>query len=89
MFVFKSTYEALESRHLKLTVDYELLLAKWTALVREINKKGGREFLDNARIGVPELTKADIRTLVKLCHPDKHGNCPQASEITAKLLRLR
>jgi hypothetical protein len=35
------------------------------------------------------FSESEIQTLIRLCHPDKHGNSPAANEITAKLLRIR
>jgi hypothetical protein len=36
-----------------------------------------------------QFTQEEIRTMIKLCHPDKHGGNTSANAITAKLLRLR
>ncbi len=35
------------------------------------------------------FTPADIKTLISLCHPDKHGGSKAANEITAKLIQMR
>jgi hypothetical protein len=35
------------------------------------------------------FSESEIQTLIRLCHPDKHGNSPAANEMTAKLLSLR
>lgn len=35
------------------------------------------------------FTKDEIRTLIQLCHPDKHGGKESAVTITQKLLKLR
>ena len=36
-----------------------------------------------------QFTQTEIRLMIRLCHPDKHGNNRDANEITSKLLRLR
>lgn len=35
------------------------------------------------------LTKAQINSAIRLCHPDKHNNSKAANELTAALLELR
>jgi len=35
------------------------------------------------------LTQERIRTLIRLCHPDKHGGSEAANEITTWLLTMR
>jgi len=39
--------------------------------------------------GGQQLSAEDIKRLLMLCHPDKHGGKPMATEMTAKLLQLR
>lgn len=36
-----------------------------------------------------QFSSGEIRNLIKLCHPDKHGGSVLAKDITAKLLGLR
>lgn len=35
------------------------------------------------------LSPGDLKRLISLCHPDKHGGKPMAVEMTQKLLSLR
>lgn len=61
-------------------------------LVEQINKKGGERFLYHAVL--PEqvqlqFNQAEIRTLISLCHPDKHDGKQSATVITQKLLDMR
>jgi len=66
------------------------LTEKWDNLVDKINEKGGREFLDNALLGPPQqFNGKEIKQLLSLCHPDKHGGKDLAKNITQKLLLLR
>lgn len=70
---------------------YDNLLLEFNKLVSIINEKGGQEFLDNATIGPKgiDLTQDDLKTLIQLCHPDRHDGKKSAVEITKKLLLLR
>lgn len=36
----------------------------------------------------PQFSRADLKALVSLCHPDKHGGKPRANDITVKILAL-
>lgn len=36
-----------------------------------------------------QFSKEDIKRLITLCHPDKHGGKEMAKEMTQKLIRLR
>lgn len=35
------------------------------------------------------FTQEEIRAMIRLCHPDKHGNKQIAVDITAKLIKMR
>jgi hypothetical protein len=69
-------------------------VGEWNSLVREINKRGGREFLEGRTatqsppVG-PKFSADEITELIKLCHPDKHGNSAEANAMTRRLLALR
>lgn len=69
--------EELQPKYYALKVEHAALLTQWNALVEEINRKGGRSFLNgrasNAEADPLKLAKGDIKTLLSLCHPDKHG----------------
>lgn len=69
---------------------YTSLLKEFNTLVDVINKKGGKQFLDHGVIAPPaQFTEDEIRTLIQLCHPDKHNGKESAVNITKKLLALR
>lgn len=58
---------------------YSKLIDEYNDLVEEINRKGGREFLNHAKIpGKSQqntnLTQSQLKTLLILVHPDKHGS---------------
>lgn len=91
MFVTRSNYEKLNRELLQwksafiterterneITVEYNELMTRFNAL------KG----LDNK--SSLQLEEADIKRLITLCHPDKHGGKQSAVEITQKLLSMR
>lgn len=104
MFVLKSKYEELNTRHLSTlrelgkaqtrirAIELELIgiRIKWAGLVNRINAKGGEAFLEKAQIGgSQQFSQDDIKKLIMLCHPDKHGNSPTATALTAQLIKLR
>lgn len=64
---------------------------EWNKLVRRINALGGEEFLNRGQARVENSTfgKDDIRRLLQLCHPDKHGGSELAQRMTAKLLEAK
>lgn len=100
MFVRQSTYNkalkkinelqlalSINSSQLDYTVDaFHSLQARWNALVGRINEKGGEGFLEGESA---QLTQAEIRQLLQLCHPDKHDGKQLAVDMTHRLLQLR
>lgn len=70
---------------------YEQLLKEYNDLVRRINDKGGETFLKHGSVGAKglDLTQDDLKIIIQLCHPDRHGGKESAVEITKKLLLLR
>lgn len=102
MFILKSTHDrvvmGLQSELLEkvrrlsvLTDTYDSLLERWNKLVGQINSKGGEQFLEYGQVstGSPQLSDDEIKKLLSLCHPDKHGGKPLADEMTKRLLELR
>lgn len=68
----------LRSTYLQLMRDYfELELKMLQILLRE--KKPAK----------PIFNEKELKQLVALCHPDKHGGSKVAEEMTRKLLALR
>lgn len=76
---------------------YSSLINEWNALVRRINALGGEDFLREAergkRAAPPDdpksFSREELTKLVALCHPDRHGGCKKAEEMTKKLLEMR
>lgn len=92
---WRRKYEALDHKNDELIDRYNALLAQWNALVGKINAKGGESFLNGAPAPPPvkttklQFTQEEVMTMVRLCHPDKHGGDRAANDITARLLDLR
>lgn len=84
------TYKQIAHR---ATREHRKLLSEWNELVRKINDKGGVEFLREGTIippaGKRTLTDTDIKSLLLLVHPDKHGGKEAAVRMTQRLLAMR
>ena len=91
MFVLRSTHNSLRADREALVMAYRSLQRDWNELVQRVNALGGEEFLQSgeARLSHAALTDEDIKRLLMLCHPDKHGGKKMAEEMTQKLLALR
>ena len=79
-------------KYARLLKSYTQLLTSYNRLVETINSKGGDKFLNNAVMPdkvQAQLSAEDVKRLIQLCHPDKHGGKPAAVEMTRKLLALR
>jgi hypothetical protein len=73
---------------LHLKGKYEALIKDWNSLVRRINANGGESILSGSKPS-DQLSSDDIKKLLMLIHPDKHGGKPMAQEMTAKILQIR
>lgn len=98
MIVRQSSYDALERQHYALVrahnsliERYNNLIDEWNGLVRQINERGGQAFLDGQMPSQQntQFSEAELRTLLSLCHPDKHGGKESATRITQKLIAMR
>jgi hypothetical protein len=45
--------------------------------------------MSNAKAAAPQFTQEQIRTLITLCHPDKHDGKESAKTMTQQLLQMR
>ncbi len=96
-FMFRHTgyelkYHTLYLKYLDLLLEHKELTNKWNELVSLINSKGGQDFLNGRKPSMStqsqsQFTQEDIKKLINLCHPDKHGGKNMASEMTAKLIK--
>jgi hypothetical protein len=98
MFVRKSKYEEVKEEldtektaKLRLTIEYHRLIDKYNDLVRWINRCGGIKGIEQgiASSSSNQFTTDEIKTLIRLCHPDKHNGSDSANRITTKLLKMR
>ena len=64
---------------------YNALKTEHNALVTRINRLGGESFLQRES----SFTESELRQLLRLVHPDKHGGKKSAVRLTQKILTLR
>lgn len=65
---------------------------EWNKIADAVNAKGGWTFIERGVLpekAASAFTQDEIRTLIRLCHPDKHAGSESAGRITQKLLQLR
>lgn len=104
MFVWKSKYDSLELKHTQLKAEHTTVLLMLKSLqgeyARIVSSKDHwqqkwRELHHEQMMGRTQSQRAawpsdsDIKQLISLCHPDKHGGSKVANEITAKLIQMR
>ena len=94
MFVRESKYKRVKADLLIHQLELQAakaeaarLVKKWDDLVDRINRLGGEAFLQ--RKLTQQFTTAELKTLIKLCHPDKHAGSAESEEITKRLLSMR
>lgn len=84
MIMLKSTHDM---EMMQMQVKYQILLSQWNSLVDKINARGGEAFLYGSE--QKQFSDDEIKTLINLCHPDKHQQKKVAVEMTQKLLAMR
>lgn len=87
MFVSKRKYNDVIAQLAVWRTGYQELLVRYNELVTIINAKGGQDFLNSSPS--TQLSEKQIKSLLFLCHPDKHDNSEKATEMTRVLLELR
>lgn len=75
-------YSLAESYRLR----YESVVRSYNDLVDEFNKV---VHAYNTLVTQSQFTDEEIASLIRLCHPDKHGGSEAATRMTQKLLELR
>lgn len=70
---------------------YNSLVSEHNRLVNLINKKGGQRFLDKGTIAHPKpsLSLSEVKSLIMLCHPDRHDGKESAKQATQMLLKMK
>lgn len=94
MLILKSTHDRIVRKLKREAQDADCkfisMLEKYNRLVELINSKGGQAFLDHGSISQRgEFSPDEIRTLLSLCHPDKHGGRDAANRMTQRLIEIR
>lgn len=85
MFVFRSTHNALLREHIRTLEELRETIAE-NAMLRSRLRDYRLAAIGNQRTA---LSKRDIDRLIRLCHPDRHGNSEASVEMTQKLLSMR
>jgi hypothetical protein len=80
---YKNAYkkEKIKSQSLQILFDYTV--QRYNNLVNKINKAGGEQ------IFTQQFSKEELRTLLILCHPDKHNGSTTAHKISTKINSIR
>jgi hypothetical protein len=91
MFVSSAKYKSMERTAAAIGIEYLALLKKWNALVDRVNKAGGEAIFSRPAQSkaAPQFTVDELRTLIQLCHPDKHDGKESAVRMTQKLNQMR
>lgn len=102
MFVLQSTHDKViqQRNHEQFTAmqwrhAHGELQERWNDLVQQINDKGGRDFLLHGKIDrnapktIHQFNDDELRSLLQLVHPDKHGGKQSAVVMTQKINALR
>ena len=85
MFVLKKTYNELKEEFDYKCRLFNKLADEYNSLVDKYNSDR-RAFL---RLSNNQFGEDDIKKMLLLCHPDKHGGKQIAIEVTQKLLAMR
>ena len=72
-----------------LKVKLHHIIEERTYLATELRRKKYLNININQPTTNNQFTEKEIKQLISLCHPDKHGNSKSSSEITKKLLDMR
>ena len=76
---WRERHERLEWKHAGLVRQYNQMVKEHNEMVDEFAYGGG---------GNP-FTPEELKVLIGLCHPDKHGGKESANKMTQKLLSMR
>lgn len=82
MFVRRSKYDDLKIRCEWLQIQLRAQIGCYDELRKRLQRSKQVQ-------ASPQLSQDDIKRMLILCHPDKHGGKTIATEVTQKLLQLR
>lgn len=89
MFVRQSKYDEIKVELYATQYALNAKVEQWNKLVTRINNKGGENFLQNGSVkGSSQFTEDELKTLRRLCHPDKHDSSKSSNELSAKINNL-
>lgn len=78
-----SSNSRLAAENKRLSDDYNRLVKEYDNLLRDHVE------LETIRLQQAPLSQELIAKLIRLCHPDKHGNSESSNEVTRVLLSMR
>lgn len=84
MFVRKSVHRSVVQRLEFMSYAYDQLMQKHTEALERYSALKERVDLLQAT----GFTQAELKRLIGLIHPDKHGNKPSSVELTQKVLKM-
>lgn len=84
----KCAHVAKTHIYIQLVAENNRLRDENTRLRRMLDHES-RRFNSLTQSQSSAFTDAELKQLIALCHPDKHGGSKAANEITAKLIRMR
>lgn len=88
-FVRRSTHQKALHEIAEWRLAYSRLLSKWNGVIEQINRRGGESFLYGPAAASKAFSQDEISTLIRLCHPDRHGGSEASTRLTQKLLSMR
>ncbi len=96
MFVRQSKYDKAKresDEYMTIAImfkrKYDALLDEWNDLVGRVNAAGGVSGIKKRNEAQNPFSQEDIKRLLMLCHPDRHGGKQMAVEMTQKLTAMR
>lgn len=85
MFVSRKKYDKLVAQYATETMALALKIIELSGENLQLRGTKKNSWVDHTS----QFTEDEIKTLITLCHPDKHGGKDSAHRMTQKLLQLR
>jgi hypothetical protein len=84
---YKRKYRVELSDCVRAMRDYNNLMDEYDVLVRKAQKL--QQLCKDSELYTNPFNQKDLKVMITLCHPDKHGGKKSATEMTQKLLEMR
>ena len=93
MFAFFNQRQKLKEENAQLKTELDELqidISVQKFFVSEYRREISRLRVEVRRMNTPtQFNSEEIKSLIRLCHPDKHNNSDTATRMTQKLLGMR